>query len=304
MLRRMGMPSQPPRPPRRRASPRNPDKWRGHPPISRPPMMPSSKAPRTNAPAASGPIGVFDSGVGGATVLRELRAQLPHEDMLFLADQANCPYGPRPAAELRALSAANTRWLLARGAKLIVVACNTASAAALHWLRETFPATPFVGMVPAVKPAVEQTRSGVVGVLATPATIEGELLDEVVMRWAGATRVVRQACPGLVEQIEAGALDAPATTELLQRYLRPLLAAGADTIVLGCTHYPFLASQIRQIAGPDVAILDAAPAVARQAARLLHERGLANSSALCAGSITYATTGDCASFARLLWQLG
>src|SRR5581483_7357173 len=144
-------------------------------------------------------------------VLRELRTLLPHEDLLYLADQANCPYGPRPAAELRALSAANTRWLLDRGAKLIVVACNTASAGALHWLRETFPTTPFVGMVPAVKPAAEQTRNGVVGVLATTATIEGDLLDEVVLRWAGGTTVVRQPCPGLVEQIEAGQLDTPAT---------------------------------------------------------------------------------------------
>lgn len=254
--------------------------------------------------AVAGRIGLFDSGVGGATVLRQLHDLLPHQALLYLADQARCPYGARPADELRALSAANTRWLLAHGAELIVVACNTASAAALHWLRHAFPGTPFVGMVPAVKPAVEQTRNGIVGVLATPATIEGELLDEVVMRWAGATQVVRQACPGLVEQIEAGALEAPATAALLQCYLRPLLTAGADTIVLGCTHYPFLAGQIRQIAGPHVAIIDAAPAVARQAARVLHERGLAGSSTSSAGGITYATTGDCASFAQLLRQLG
>ena len=237
-------------------------------------------------------------------MLCQLHDLLPNQDLLYLADQARCPYGARPVAELRALSSANTRWLLAHGAGLIVVACNTASAAALHWLRHAFPGTPFVGMVPAVKPAVEQTRSGVVGVLATPATIEGELLDEVVMRWAGATQVVRQACPGLVEQIEAGELESPATTALLQRYLRPLLSAGADTIVLGCTHYPFLASQIQQIAGPDVAIVDAAPAVARQAARVLHERALAGSGEPCAGRITYATTGDRASFAQLLRQLG
>jgi glutamate racemase len=253
--------------------------------------------------AVAGQIGLFDSGIGGATVLRQLHDLLPNQALLYLADQARCPYGARPAAELRALSAANTRWLLARGAELIIVACNTASAAALHWLRHTFAGTPFVGMVPAVKPAVEQTRSGVVGVLATPATIEGELLDEVVMRWAGATRVVRQACPGLVEQIEAGALEAPATTALLQRYLNPLLMAGADTIVLGCTHYPFLADQIRKIAGQGVTIVDAAPAVARQAARVLQERRLAGGSTARAGGITYATTGDCASFSQLLRQL-
>jgi len=264
----------------------------------------SSHAYSADSPGIAGRIGIFDSGIGGATVLCQLHDLLPNQDLLYLADQARCPYGARPAAELRALSAANTHWLLAHGAGLIVVACNTASAAALHWLRHAFPGIPFVGMVPAVKPAVEQTRSGVVGVLATPATIEGELLDEVVMRWAGATKVVRQACPGLVEQIEAGALESPATAALLQRYLRPLLSAGADTIVLGCTHYPFLASQFRQIAGPDVAIVDAAPAVARQAARVLHERGLDESGEPRAGGITYATTGDRASFARLLRQLG
>jgi len=256
------------------------------------------------APDAPGRIGVFDSGVGGTTVLRHIHAELPGADLLYLADQARCPYGARSAGELRALSAANTRWLLAHGAALIVVACNTASAAALHWLRRSFPGTPFVGMVPAVKPAVEHTRSGIVGVLATPATIEGELLDAVVVRWAGAARVLRQACPGLVEQIEAGALDAPATTGLLQGYLRPLLAAGADTIVLGCTHYPFLERQIRRIAGPGVTIVDAAPAVARQAARVLHERGLAGPGHPWAGRITYATTGDHAGFAKLLRQLG
>lgn len=250
------------------------------------------------------PIGIFDSGIGGATVLRQLHQLLPHEDLLLLADQANCPYGARPIAELRALSAANTRWLLERGAKQIVVACNTASAAALHWLRREFPHVPFVGMVPAVKPAAAQTRSGVVGVLATPATIGGELLDEVVLRWAGAARVVRQGCPGLVEQIEAGALDTPATQALLKRYLAPLLAAGADTIVLGCTHYPFLAPQIERLAGPGIQLIDAAPAVARQAARVLGERGLAQPDTAHTGVVAYATTGDAARLAALIGQLG
>jgi glutamate racemase len=277
---------------------------RSKPLVSRSAAQHDRASPPDRPSIIAGRIGIFDSGVGGTTVLRHLHDLLPNHNLLYLADQAHCPYGARLIADLRALSAANTRWLLGHGAELIVVACNTASAAALHWLRHTFPGTPFVGMVPAVKPAVEQTRSGVVGVLATPATIEGELLDEVVMRWAGATKVVRQACPGLVEQIEAGALEAPATAALLRRYLRPLLAANADTIVLGCTHYPFLMRQIQQIAGSNVAIIDAAPAVARQAARLLHERGLAASCTPCAGGITYATTGDCARFARLLRQLG
>ena len=254
---------------------------------------------RPELPAAR-PIGVFDSGIGGASVLRELHSLLPNEDLLFLADQANVPYGPRPVGELRALSAANTRWLLAGGAKLIVVACNTASAAALQWLRAEFAGVPFVGMVPAVKPAAAQTRSGVVGVLATPATLDGELLDEVVLRWAGGTTVVRQACPGLVEQIEAGALDTPATLALLRGFVQPLLAARADTIVLGCTHYPFVAPQIQRLAGPAVRLIDAAPAVARQAARVLDERSLRNPDPARAGRIHYATTGEPAALARLL----
>jgi glutamate racemase len=237
-------------------------------------------------------------------VLRCLRERLPAEDLLYLADQAHCPYGSRPVDDLRALSAACTSWLLAHGAALVVVACNTASAGALHWLRQTFPATPFVGMVPAVKPAVAQTRSGVVGVLATPATIVGELLDDVVMRWAGATRVVRQACPGLVELIEAGTLDAPETYALLEAYLRPLRVAKADTIVLGCTHYPFLIPQIQRIVGTDVALIDAAPAVARQAARVLTEQGLAQADPTRHGATRYATTGDPAAFERLLLRLG
>jgi glutamate racemase len=252
----------------------------------------------------SQPIGVFDSGVGGTSVLRHLHEQLPHEDLLYLADQANIPYGTRPVAELRALSAAGARWLIAGGARLVVVACNTASAAALHWLRATFPATLFVGMVPAVKPAAAQTRSGVVGVLATPTTITGELLDEVVLRWAGGSTVVRQGCPGLVEQIEAGQLDTPATCALLERYLRPLLDAGADTIVLGCTHYPFLAQQIQRIAGQGVTLIDAAPAVARQAARVMAEHGLDHPDRARAGRIVYATTGDPARLNELLSILG
>ncbi|MFN8505585.1 glutamate racemase [Kouleothrix sp.] len=251
----------------------------------------------------SHPIGIFDSGIGGATVLRQLQRLLPYEDLLFLADHANCPYGARPAAELRALSAANTRWLLDRGAKQIVVACNTASAAALHWLRREFAHVPFVGMVPAVKPAAAQTRSGVVGVLATPTTIRGALLDEVVLRWAGGAQVLRQGCPGLVERIEAGELNTPSTLALLETYLRPLLAAGADTLVLGCTHYPFLAPQIQQIAGSHVRLLDAAPAVARQAGRVLAERGLLRPVGAGAGAITYATTGDTTALAGLISRL-
>jgi glutamate racemase len=253
---------------------------------------------------AENPIGLFDSGVGGGTVLREVRRLLPDEPLLYLADQDHIPYGPRPHEEIRALSAACAEWLLARRAKLIVVACNTASAAALRWLRLEFPDTPFVGMVPAVKPAARHTRSGVVGVLATPATVAGGLLREVVDQWAGEARIIAQPCPGLAEQVEAGALADPRTDALLERYIAPLVAAGADTLVLGCTHYPFLLPRIEHIAGLNVAVIDAAPAVAAQVRRTLAERGMLHPGGPTPAPVHYATTGDPARLAELVAQLG
>jgi glutamate racemase len=253
---------------------------------------------------AYGPIGLFDSGVGGGTVLLHLRRLLPAEDLLLLADQARCPYGPRPHPELRRIAASNTRWLLAGGAKLIVVACNTASAAALHWLRDEFPAVPFVGMVPAVKPAVKRSRSGVVGVLATPATIAGGLLHEVIAQWSDGATVIAQPCPGLAELVEQGALEDERTDALLAEYLAPLAAAGADTVVLGCTHYPYLLPRIERLAGPGVTLIDAAPAVALQAARVVRERGLAHPDAERAGRTIYATSGEIGAFERLVTRLG
>lgn len=252
-----------------------------------------------NPTNATGAIGLFDSGIGGGTVLRHVHRLLPAEDLLYLADQANCPYGSRSMTELRELSAANTRWLLEAGAKVIVVACNTASAGALHWLRRTFPRVPFVGMVPAVKPAAQRTASGVVGLMATPATIQGALLQEVIDQWTDDVEVVSQLCHGLVEQIEAGAIDSPITSQLLERCLRLLLEAGADTIVLGCTHYPYLLPYMRCIVGPEITILDAASAVARQVQRVLQERRLACPDRQRAGTVTYATTGSPIHFAHL-----
>lgn len=252
---------------------------------------------------SDGPIGIFDSGVGGGTVLAEVRRQLGAEDLLYLADQAHCPYGPRPPAELRDLTLASANWLIAQGAKLVVIACNSASAAALPLLREQCAPIPFVGMVPAVKPAVLATRTGVVGVLATPATIAGGLLRDVVDRWASGVRIITQPCDGLADAVERGELNSLTTRYLLERYLHPLMAAGADTLVLGCTHYPFLASQIRAIVGPDVALVDPAPAVARQTARVLHERGLVRQSPGSA-FIQYATTGNPQTFATLIATLG
>lgn len=251
------------------------------------------------------PIGVFDSGIGGLSILRELYHQLPAEDYIYIADQAHVPYGSRTLEQVRAFSESITRYLLGCSAKLVVVACNTASAAALHHLRRTFPLVPFVGMEPAVKPAAETTRSGVVGVLATPATFQGELYASVVERFANGVTLVQDTCPGLVAEIEAGRLNGWEARRILQGALEPMLDAGIDTVVLGCTHYPFVAGLIAEIAGPGVRVIDPAPAIARQAGRLLAEAGGLNPGT-SAGAVRILTTGSLAHLAQTLpnfWQL-
>ena len=220
------------------------------------------------------PVGVFDSGVGGLSVLRAIRHQLPEESVLYFGDQGHVPYGPRSREEIRGFSYAITRFLLGLGAKLIVVACNTASAVALQSLRHAFPDISFVGMEPAVKPAAENTRTGVVGVLATPATFQGALYASVVERFAGNVTLLQNTCPGLVQEIERGALDGNKTRAILESALRPMMGRGIDTVVLGCTHYPFVIPLIQEIVGPDVRVIDPAPAVARQVGRLLDSFGM------------------------------
>jgi glutamate racemase len=222
------------------------------------------------------PLGIFDSGVGGLSVLKSIRHLLPKEEIIFVADQAHVPYGPRPLEEVRAFSQQITQFLIGEGARLIVVACNAASAAALHHLRAVFPGIPFVGMEPAVKPAAETTHSGVVGVLATPATFQGALYASVIERFAQGVKVIQDTCPGLVAQIEAGQLNGKETRAILEKALQPMLAEGIDTIVLGCTHYPFVIPLIEEIAGPGVRVIDPAPAIARQVKRVLEERGLSD----------------------------
>ncbi|UCF28451.1 MAG: glutamate racemase [Chloroflexota bacterium] len=248
------------------------------------------------------PIGIFDSGIGGLTVLEAVKEQLPAEDLVYLADQENVPYGSRSLAEVRSLSVGVTRYLLDQGAKLIVVACNTASAAALHHLREVFPQVPFVGMEPAVKPAAEHTRSGVVGVLATPATFQGELYASVIERFAAGVEVLQDTCPGLVMEIDAGNLATSRVRAILERSLDPMLMRGIDTVVLGCTHFPFVIPTIEKIVGPNVRVIDPSPAVARQVQRLLDANGLVASNSQ-AGQRRYLTTGDPAKFGLLLRQL-
>jgi glutamate racemase len=243
-------------------------------------------------------IGVFDSGVGGLSVLRHLRVQAPAAHLIYFADSAHVPYGPRPLTQIQSFSEAITRFLLAQGAEAIVVACNTASAAALKTLRGTFSAVPFVGMEPAVKPAAENTRTGVVGVLATPATFQGELFNSVVERFAQGVTVLQQICPGLVEQIEAGELATPKTEGMLRGWVEPLLAQNIDALVLGCTHYPFVIPLLQKICGPSVRIIDPAPAVARQTLKVL------SAPPIGAGETAYWTSGPLVSFKRTQKRLG
>lgn len=252
------------------------------------------------------PIGIFDSGVGGLSVLRAVRQLLPAEPLLYLADQAHVPYGLRSLEEVRTFSEEITRYLLSQNAKLIVVACNTASAAALHHLRQSFPTVPFVGMEPAVKPAAEHTQTGVVGVLATPATFQGALYASVVERFANGVTLLQDTCPGLVKQIEAGHLDTPKTRRILQKALQPMLAQGIDTVVLGCTHYPFVIPLIKEIVGPSVRVIDPAPAVARQVARLLDAHALRRPEASSSAertSIRFLTTSRAQALSALLPRL-
>jgi glutamate racemase len=247
------------------------------------------------------PIGVFDSGVGGLSAMKELARQVPGEDIIYLADCAHCPYGARPLEEIRRLTEGIVAFLLARQAKTIVVACNTASAAALHHLRATFQ-VPIVGMEPALKPAVEKTKSKVVGVIATQATFQGELFASLMDRFAGDARVITRACPGLVERVEAGQLDDAETESLLRRYLEPMLEEGMDYLALGCTHYPFLTPLIQRVVGPGVEIIDPSPAVARQTKRTLEREGLLNKESR-RGAYTFYTSGDPEAFRQLQMRL-
>jgi glutamate racemase len=249
--------------------------------------------------SANSPIGIFDSGVGGISVLRAIRGQMPEESIIYFGDQRHIPYGPRPMEQIRDFSEAITRFLLEQGAKLIIVACNTASAAALKYLREKFPHVQFVGMEPAVKPAAEHTHTGKVGVLATPATFQGALYASVVERFANGVELFQNTCNGLVQQIEQGNLNGEETRQILEDALQPMLKKNIDTVVLGCTHYPFVIPLIQQIVGDDVRVIDPAPAVARQTARLLEARGLRNHSA-SKGNVKLYTSGDPESLKDLL----
>ena len=220
------------------------------------------------------PIGVFDSGVGGLSVLREINQLLPNESLLYVGDCGHIPYGEKSPEFIRERCAVIAEFFQREGAKALVLACNTATVAGVADLRQRYPDWPMVGMEPAVKPAAAATRSGVVGVLATTGTLQSAKFAALLDRFASSVKVITQPCPGLVELIETGDLHSETLRTLLRGYVEPLLAAGCDTIILGCTHYPFLKPLLSQMLPPSIILIDTGAAVARQLQRLLDERDL------------------------------
>ncbi len=247
-------------------------------------------------------VGIFDSGIGGLSVLREIHNMLPSQPLFYIADQAHVPYGKRQMSEIRDFSFAITDFLAALGAQVIVVACNTASAAALKELRKEYPQLTFVGMEPAVKPATQNTHNGIVGVLATPATFQGKLYHTLVEKFARDVKIFTNTCPGLVESIESGEITTQSTRLILQRALIPMIEKGADTIVLGCTHFPFVVPMIKNIVGPDVAVIDPSPAIAKRVSFLLNELNLIKRYS-SKTEIIFSTTGKPESFKRIIHSL-
>ena len=254
------------------------------------------------------PIGIFDSGIGGLSVLRHILLQLPQENLLYFADSGFAPYGDKPQKLVIERSLAIAHFLISSGCKALVVACNTATAAAIKLLRAQYPQVPIVGVEPGLKPATVITKSGAVGVMATDRTLDSEKFQLLRNQLATATEVrfIAQACTGLADQIENGELDSAETAALLQRYVAPLIAQNADTLVLGCTHYPFVQALIRDIAiqagAESVQIIDTGEPVARQLGRLLTQYQLENTSRMH-GKLEALTTGEPAMLAAAFDKL-
>jgi glutamate racemase len=239
---------------------------------------------------SSAPIGIFDSGVGGLSILRAVRRALPHENLCYVADSGHVPYGTKTPEYLQQRSLTLARFLLTQEAKAIVVACNTATVAAVKHLRAIF-SVPIVAVEPALKPAVAMTKTGTVGVIATAATLESEQFLLLLERFGTSATVLTQACPHLVKQVEQGDLTSPLTRSLIQQYTMPILTAGADTLVLGCTHFPFLRPLIDEVVGTDVRLIDTGEAVSRQLHRVLAAHHLLNPSS-GSGSEQFWTSGE------------
>jgi glutamate racemase len=259
------------------------------------------------SPAA--PIGVFDSGVGGLSVLRHIRAQLPNEHLLYFADSGHAPYGDKTEQYVVDRALAITEYLLTHGAKALVVACNTATVAAIKAVRARYPELPVVGVEPGLKPAAAVTRNGKVGVLATARTLKGDKFLQLREQISAATQAefLLQPAVGLVDEIEKGNLAAPAIGAMLERYIAPLLDQGADTLVLGCTHYPFVRSGIERVlhdhARADVVLVDTGDAVARQLGRLLDTAQLLHPADALAATLRGYTTGEAAPLAQAFADL-
>ena len=259
--------------------------------------------------AVHAPVGIFDSGLGGLSVLRHVRRLLPHEALVYAADSAFAPYGGKDEAAVRARTVAMADFLAAQGIKALVIACNTATAGAIVEIRKRYPALPVVGVEPGLKPAALQTRSGTVGVLATERTLASRrfMALEAQVGESSGVRFIGQPCPGLADQVEQGALRSPATMALVRRFVGPLIAAGADTLVLGCTHYPFLITQVesaaRQAGATRLVIIDTGDAVARQLAKVLAEHGLLCPPSLTPAAIAAWTTGSASSLGTAMRKL-
>ncbi|KVU20930.1 glutamate racemase [Burkholderia ubonensis] len=241
--------------------------------------------------AAGAPVGVFDSGLGGLSVLRAVRAQLPGESFVYVADSRHAPYGPRDEAFITERTLAIGEWLAREGAKALVVACNTATAQSIAAIRERL-AIPLVGVEPGIKPAAALSASGIAGVLATQSTLASARFQALLDRYGAGRRFICQPGHGLVEAVERGDTHSPALRALLDGYLQPMLDAGADTLVLGCTHYPFFTETIRDLVGDRLTIVDTSDAIARQLARVLDERGLRAPAGTRAAPPRFCSTSD------------
>jgi glutamate racemase len=226
---------------------------------------------------SNAPIGIFDSGIGGITIYKEIHALLPNENIIYLADSKNAPYGGKGKEKIIEYSVKNTEFLLKNNCKLIVVACNTASTNAVKYLRDHYK-IPFIRVQPAIKPAALNSKTKTVGILATIGTLKSELLYETSQRFAKGVTVIEQVGEGLVSLIESGNTHSSEMDELLNKYLQPMLLKNMDQLVLGCTHYPFLIPQIKEIVGSNVKILDSGEAIARQTKVILGQEDLLNNS--------------------------
>jgi glutamate racemase len=249
----------------------------------------------------SNPIGVFDSGMGGLSVLHEIRKLLPNENLIYIADSEHAPYGDKSTQYVQSRSQIIANFLLGKNIKTLVVACNTATAEAVNLLREQL-SIPVIGLEPAIKPGVKISKTGVIGVLATQRTIDSERLYSLIIRHAPHTKVMTQACPGLVEKVEANHLDNYDTRLLIKKYTAPLLEQNTDTIILGCTHYPFLINTIRSIVGKEIQLIETGIPVARQLQRVLQQQHLLNNTDY-AGSLDFYNSSNLRQYRNTMQQL-